>query len=274
MSTYALLLTVAVFVTLFSIFVSICILLNFFDWGKNQTIGIFTSVISLIGSISILLFYPALSMPCLFFGIMTTLTSVLHAYRLRQLKQNGELSHIYLYPENFFVREEKGRDSAEMFAPLEENPYKDAWNSFVHVIRQENHFLGTNQFTLLEKDAEYDFLCRCANKEGELTYWEILKPAAIKRKKSLQRSMARFLAFITAITLCIGYSVLSIAGIMPSGLDMDIYNYLYGVTISLTGVVLLFVIRNLAKENKTARIILTVLLVATIISLLYNLLKF
>ena len=274
MSTHALALTGIVFVTLLSTYISICILLNFFDWGKNQLLGVFASVISLVGSVSIFLFYPALGMPCLFFGIITTLTSTLRSNRLKRLKQNGELSHIYVYPENFFVREEKGAEGSEIFAPLEEEFIKDAWHSFVHVIREENHFLGTNQFTLFEKNAEYDFLCYCIGKDKEYTYWEILKPAEIKRKKSLQRTATRVLAFIAALCLCVGYSVLTIAGIMSGELNMDIYNYLYGVTVNLTGVAFLCAVWNLAKGNKNARLIATILLAVTTLSLIVSVVRF
>lgn len=274
MSTNTLVLIGIVFVTLFSTYISICILLNFFDWGKNQLLGVFTSVISLIGSVSIFLFYPALGMPCLFFGIITTMTSTLRSNRLKRLKQSGELSHIYVYPENFFVREEKGAEGSEIFAPLEEESIKDAWHSFVHVIREENHFLGTNQFTLFEKNAEYDFLCNCIGKDKGYTYWEILKPAEIKRKKSLQRTATRVLAFIAALCLCVGYSVLAIAGIMPGELNTDLYNYLYSVTVNLTGVAFLCAVWKLTKGNKNARLIATILLAATAISLIVSIVKF
>lgn len=199
--------------TLF-VFLTVCMLLNFYDMGRYYwKFGKQISVASVVCSLPFLFYDTAVWFALIFITCACCLLTINYRRAVSAARESGQATTITLRPKHYRIIKRTWRSISEKNSVWERFPDCNT------IFTDGSDVVYMMQHALEDTTAEWELLCRHIRDDGGVSYWMCLEPLHVTRQTSYLRVIGRTLCFLLSVAFLATASLQE--GIRASQIDID-----------------------------------------------------
>lgn len=177
-----------------SVFISVCMLLNFYDMGRFYwKFGKPASIIAILFSIPFLFCDTAVWFALIFIACSSYLLAANYRHTISAVREAGQATTILLKPNGYKIAKKGCRDIMGHGTVWEKIPDCNT------IFADGNNVIYMMQYALEDNKAEWELLCHHIKEDDNISYWACLEPLRVTRNTSYLRIIYRILCFTLSI---------------------------------------------------------------------------